>query len=176
MPASIPASSASPHPARGAAIGIDLGTTYSCVGVYRDGAVHILPDEDGNRTQPSYVAYTATERLVGVSAKRQAHLNPTNTIFDSKRLIGRRFDDPATQSDLAGWPFSVVASPSNTPLIMCTHRGTVRTFQPEEVAATILTRMKQIAQHNLNEPVTDAVITVPAYFSDAQRQALRTQV
>ena len=162
-----------PQPPRGAAIGIDLGTTYSCVGVYRDGRVDILADEDGNRTQPSYVAYTATERLVGVAAKRQAHINPTNTIFDSKRLIGRRFDDPTTQTDITGWPFSVVASPNNTPLIMCQHRGAVRTFQPEEIAATILTRMKQIAQLHLSSPVTDAVITVPAYFSDAQRQATK---
>ena len=163
-----------PSPPRGAAIGIDLGTTYSCVGLYRNGAVHILADEDGNRTQPSYVAYTATERLVGTAAKRQAHLNPANTIFDSKRLIGRRFDDPTTQADLASWPFSVVASPTNTPLIMCQHRGQVRTFQPEEVAATILARMKQIAQlHTGDVPVTDAVITVPAYFSDAQRQATK---
>ena len=168
----LPAPSSPPRQ-RGAAIGIDLGTTYSCVGVYRDGAVQILPDEDGNRTQPSYVAYTATERLVGAAAKRQAHLNPTNTIFDSKRLIGRRFDDAATQSDIAGWPFSVVASPANTPLIMCQHRGAVRTLQPEEVAATILARMKSIAQLHIAQPVTDAVITVPAYFSDAQRQATK---
>ena len=169
----LPAPSPTPDRTRGAAIGIDLGTTYSCVGVYRNGCVQILADEDGNRTQPSYVAYTASERLVGVAAKRQAHLNPTNTIFDSKRLIGRRFDDPTTQADIAGWPFTVVASPANTPLVMCQHRGQVRTFQPEEIAATILTRMRAIAQLHIDEPVTDAVITVPAYFSDAQRQATK---
>ena len=164
-------------PDDGYAIGIDLGTTYSCVGVWLDGRVQIIPTCDGDRTFPSYVAFTPTSLLTGHAAKQQAHLNPHNTVFDSKRLIGRRLDDPLTQRDLSTWPFSVVPTPSSppphTPSIMVTHRGHVHTYTPEQISSFILSSLKSQAEAFLHHPVTSAVITVPAYFSDAQRAATR---
>ena len=158
----------------GYAIGIDLGTTYSCVGVWQDDRVQIIPTADGARTFPSYVAFTSTSLLTGHAAKQQAHLNPANTVFDSKRLIGRRFDDPITQADIATWPFSVVpASSSPSPLIMVQHRGSVQTYTAEQVSSFVLAALKAQAEAFLHGPVTDAVITVPAYFSDAQRAATK---
>ncbi|KAL3231232.1 hypothetical protein MRX96_023295 [Rhipicephalus microplus] len=154
------------------AIGIDLGTTYSCAGVYRQGKVEIIANEQGNRTTPSYVAFTDHERLIGEAAKNQAALNPTNTVFDAKRLIGRNFDDPALQNDMKHWPFRVIGE-GNKPRIQVTFRGQVKVFCPEEISSMILYKMKESAEAYLGKPVTKAVITVPAYFNDSQRQATK---
>jgi L1 cell adhesion molecule like protein len=155
------------------AIGIDLGTTYSCVGVWHNNTVEILVNDQGNRTTPSYVAFTDTERLVGGSAKTQASQNPENTVFDAKRLIGRAFSSPEVQRDKSQWPFKVVDNGQDQPLIEVTYKGEVRRFTPEEISAAILGKMKDIAESFLNQPVTQAVITVPAYFNDSQRQATK---
>ena len=154
------------------AIGIDLGTTYSCVGWWRDNRCEIIANDQGNRTTPSYVSFTETERLVGDGAKNQGSLNPENTIFDAKRLIGRKFDDPAVQADIDHFPFKVI-SDNNKPKIQATYKGELKTFQPEEISSMVLTKMKEIAESYIGEEVTDAVITVPAYFNDSQRQATK---
>eukprot|EP00455_Lapot_gusevi_P035731 TRINITY_DN395_c0_g1_i5.p1 TRINITY_DN395_c0_g1~~TRINITY_DN395_c0_g1_i5.p1 ORF type:complete len:672 (-),score=337.66 TRINITY_DN395_c0_g1_i5:174-2189(-) len=157
----------------GPVVGIDLGTTYSCVGIYKNGQVEIIPNDQGNRITPSMVAFTETgERLVGDAAKNQATLNPVNTIFDSKRLIGRRFDDPIVQKDMKLWPFKVVSKDSR-PAISVTAQGETKTYMAEEISAMILTKMKQIAEAYLGQDVKFAVVTVPAYFNDAQRQATK---
>lgn len=155
------------------AIGIDLGTTYSCVGVYRNGNVDIIANEQGNRTTPSYVAFTENERLIGDAAKSQANANYKNTIFDAKRLIGKRMDDLNVQSDLKHFPFCVESGPSHKPTIKVEYKGETKTFQPEEISSMVLGKMKQIAEGFLGEEVKDAVITVPAYFNDSQRQATK---
>lgn len=155
------------------AVGIDLGTTYSCVSVWRNGAPEILPDESGQRVQPSYVAFTADQRLIGEAAVNQVAMNPTNTIFDTKRLIGREFSDPTLQADLEFWPFIVKGDEHDRPYIEAEYKGVVQQFRPEEISAAILGRLKQVAEHNLGAPVTKAVITVPAYFNDSQRQATK---
>jgi L1 cell adhesion molecule like protein len=154
------------------AIGIDLGTTYSCVAVVRNSNVEIIANDQGNRTTPSYVAFTNTERLVGESAKNQASMNPINTIFDSKRLIGRKYDEPTVQSDIKLWPFTV-KNDNNKPLISAEYKNEQKSFKPEEISAMILTKMKETAEAYLNEKVTDAVITVPAYFNNEQRQSTK---
>ena len=154
------------------AIGIDLGTTYSCVGIWQNGRVEIIANECGNRTTPSYVAFTPTERLVGDAAKSQIIHNPRNTIFDAKRLIGRNFSDPIIQSDQKHWPFKIVDINSK-PNFEVEYENTTRTFSPEEISASILSKMKQIASAYVGSDITDAVITVPAYFNDAQRQATK---
>lgn len=154
------------------AIGIDLGTTYSCVAVFRQGRVEIIANEQGNRTTPSYVAFTEHERLIGEAAKNQAALNPTNTVFDAKRLIGRHFHDPALQNDMKQWPFKVI-SEGNEPRIQVTFRGKTKTLHPEEISAMVLTKMKESAEAFLGSPISKAVITVPAYFNDSQRQATK---
>jgi heat shock 70kDa protein 1/2/6/8 len=154
------------------AIGIDLGTTYSCVGWWKDNRCEIIANDQGNRTTPSYVSFTETERLIGDGAKNQSSMNPENTIFDSKRLIGRKFDDPAVQSDIKNFPFTVV-SEDNKPKIQATYKGELKTFQPEEISSMVLTKMKEVAEAYIGEKVTDAVITVPAYFNDSQRQATK---
>jgi len=156
-----------------ATIGIDLGTTYSCVGVWKDGSVEIITNEQGERTTPSYVAFTSDERLVGTSAKNQAALNPENTIFDAKRLIGRKFNDQSVKSDKILWPFRVIEEGDNIPAIEVQYKGETKTFHAEEISAMILTKMKEIAEAYLGKPVEHAVITVPAYFNDAQRQATK---
>jgi len=157
---------------KGPIIGIDLGTTYSCVGIYQNGRVEILANDQGHRITPSYVAFTEEERLVGDAAKNQAPSNPKNTIFDIKRLIGRRYDEPAVQKDLKHFPFAVV-SKDNKPFVKVNVKGTEKTFSPEEISAMILQKMKNIAESYLGKSVGHAVVTVPAYFSDAQRQATK---
>lgn len=154
------------------AIGIDLGTTYSCVGVWQNDRVEIIANDQGNRTTPSYVAFTDTERIIGDGAKNQASQNPKNTVFDAKRLIGRKFSDKQTQSDMKFFPFSVVDK-NDKPYISVESRGEKREFLPEEISSMVLVKMKEIAESYLGTKVTDAVITVPAYFNDAQRAATR---
>lgn len=155
------------------AIGIDLGTTYSAVGVFQSGGkVEILANSQGNRTTPSYVAFTDTERLVGDAAKNQCALNPSNTVFDAKRLIGRKFDDPAVQDDIRHWPFKVVSHEDKC-RIVANYKGEEKHYYPEEISSMILADMKLIAENYLGEEVKDAVVTVPAYFNDAQRQATK---
>ena len=156
-----------------ATIGIDLGTTYSCVGVWKDSSVEIIANEQGDRTTPSYVAFTPDERLVGTSAKNQAALNPKNTVFDAKRLIGRKFNDQSVKSDTTLWPFKVIEEGDNIPAIEVQYKGETKTFHAEEISAMVLTKMKEIAETYLGKPVEHAVITVPAYFNDAQRQATK---
>ena len=154
------------------AIGIDLGTTYSCVGVWQNGRVEIIANDQGNRTTPSYVAYTAEERLIGDSAKSQASSNPSNTVFDAKRLIGRKFDDHVVQAEKKLWPFAVV-DVGGKPKIQVEWKGEKQQFLPEEISAAVLQKMKATAEAYLGEPVKDAVVTVPAYFNDSQRQATK---
>ncbi|XP_070496164.1 heat shock 70 kDa protein cognate 4 [Chironomus tepperi] len=158
--------------AKAPAVGIDLGTTYSCVGVFQHGKVEIIANDQGNRTTPSYVAFTDTERLIGDAAKNQVAMNPTNTIFDAKRLIGRKFDDPAVQSDMKHWPFEVISA-EGKPKIQVMYKDEAKNFFPEEISSMVLTKMKETAEAYLGKTVTNAVITVPAYFNDSQRQATK---
>ncbi|EFJ11785.1 hypothetical protein SELMODRAFT_125427 [Selaginella moellendorffii] len=155
------------------AVGIDLGTTYSCVGVWQHDRVEIIANDQGNRTTPSYVAFTDTERLIGDAAKNQVALNPSNTVFDAKRLIGRKFSDPSVQADMKLWPFKVIAGPSDKPMIVVTYKNEQKQFSAEEISSMVLTKMKEIAEVFVGKSVKDAVVTVPAYFNDSQRQATK---
>tara|TARA_Y100000816_G_scaffold117395_1_gene82310 strand:- start:891 stop:2804 length:1914 start_codon:yes stop_codon:yes gene_type:complete len=154
-------------------IGIDLGTTYSCVGVWQNDRIEIIANDQGNRTTPSYVAFTDTERLIGDSAKNQCAMNPSNTVFDAKRLIGRKFSDKDAQDDIKHFPFNVEADKDDKPLIKVMKGGEEMKFHPEQISSMVLERMKEIAEAYLGDKVTDAVITVPAYFNDSQRQATK---
>lgn len=158
----------------GTVIGIDLGTTYSCVGVVKNGRVEIIANDQGNRITPSYVAFTSEgERLIGDAAKNQLTSNPENTVFDAKRLIGREFKDSSVQHDMKYWPFKVVDKNSKPHIKIDTGADSGKLFAPEEISAMVLTKMKDIAEAYLGKKVTHAVITVPAYFNDAQRQATK---
>jgi L1 cell adhesion molecule like protein len=159
--------------AQAPAIGIDLGTTYSCVGVWVHDRVEIIPNDQGNRTTPSYVAFTDTERLIGDAAKNQVAMNPKNTVFDAKRLIGRKFSDAVVRQDREHWPFSVKAGSDDKPLIEVSFKGETKTFMPEEISAMVLTKMRETAEAYLGKDARRAVVTVPAYFNDSQRQATK---
>jgi len=156
----------------GTTIGIDLGTTYSCVGVFKNGRVEIIANDQGNRITPSYVAFTEGERLVGDAAKNQATINPENTVFDVKRLIGRKYTDKSVQADKKLVPYEIV-SDNGKPAIEVIVGGETQKFAPEEVSAMILGKMKTTAETFLGKEIKDAVVTVPAYFNDAQRQATK---
>ncbi|KAA0153286.1 hypothetical protein FNF27_02724 [Cafeteria roenbergensis] len=156
----------------GTTIGIDLGTTYSCVGVYKNGRVEIIPNDQGNRITPSYVAWADGERLVGDAAKNQATLNPSNTVFDVKRMIGRKFTDKTVQADMKLWPYKVV-SKAGRPYVDVEVGSERKQFAPEEISAMVLGKMRETAETFLGKSVQNAVVTVPAYFNDAQRQATK---
>merc|ERR1712127_271135 len=155
------------------AVGIDLGTTYSCVGVYQNDKVEIIPNDQGHRTTPSYVAFTNTERLIGDAAKNQVARNAENSVFDAKRLIGRKYAEPVVQKDVKLWPFTVESGPEDKPLIVIKFKGETKKFHPEQISAMVLEKMKQVAEAYIGKPVNDAVVTVPAYFNDSQRQATK---
>merc|ERR1719379_3392218 len=157
----------------GPCIGIDLGTTYSCVGYFQNDRVEIIANDQGNRTTPSYVAFTDSERLIGDSAKNQVAMNPRNTVFDAKRLIGRKFSDSSVQSDAKLFPYKIVSGTGEKPLIEVQFKGETKQFSSEEISSMILVKMKEIAESYLGKTVNDAVVTVPAYFNDSPRQATK---
>ncbi|KAL8785466.1 MAG: hypothetical protein Q9195_008609 [Heterodermia aff. obscurata] len=154
------------------AIGIDLGTTYSCVANYEGANVEIIANEQGSFTTPSFVSFTDEERLIGEAAKNQAAMNPANTIFDIKRLIGRRFDDQTVKKDIESWPFKVVDQGGN-PMVQVEYLKETKTFSPQEISSMVLMKMKEVAETKLGKKVKKAVITVPAYFNDNQRQSTK---
>jgi len=154
-------------------IGIDLGTTYSCVAVYKNNNVEIIANAGGNRTTPSWVSFNDTERLIGDAAKSSSSSNPTNTIYDIKRLMGRKFSDPIAQQEIKNFPYKVIADENDRCKVEVTYKGEVKHFSPEEISAMILSYLKETAEAYLGQTVTKAVVTVPAYFNDAQRQATK---
>jgi heat shock protein 1/8 len=162
-----------PQEVTGQSVGIDLGTTYSCVGVWQHDRVEIIANDQGNRTTPSYVAFTDTERLIGDAAKNQVAMNAHNTVFDAKRLIGRKFSDPVVQGDIKHWPFKVIPGPGDKPKIVVQFKGESKQFSAEEISSMVLTKMKEVAEAYIGKEVKNAVVTVPAYFNDSQRQATK---
>jgi len=162
-----------PESIKGPSVGIDLGTTYSCVGIWKDDRVEIIANDQGNRTTPSFVAFSDSERMIGDAAKNQCAMNPKNTIFDAKRLIGRKFSDSTTQSDIKHFPFKVSQIGDDKPLITVSYKGEDKTFAPEEISSMVLLKMKETAESYLGEEVPNAVITVPAYFNDSQRASTK---
>ncbi|KAL2759709.1 hypothetical protein ACRALDRAFT_2023846 [Sodiomyces alcalophilus JCM 7366] len=156
----------------GPAVGIDLGTTYSCVASFSHDRVDIIANDQGNRTTPSFVAFTDSERLIGDAAKNQVAMNPHNTVFDAKRLIGRKFSDPEVQSDMKHFPFKIIDKDTK-PIMEVEFKGETKQFSPEEISAMVLTKMRESAEAYLGTTVNNAVITVPAYFNDSQRQATK---
>ena len=154
------------------AIGIDLGTTYSCVGIWQNDHVEIIANDQGNRTTPSYVSFTNDERLIGDAAKNMASSNTSNTVFDAKRLIGKKFLDSSVQSDMKHFSFDVI-NKDGKPFISVEFKGEKKVFSPEEISSMVLVKMKEVAEAYLGSPVTEAVVTVPAYFNDSQRQATK---
>ncbi|CAP71040.1 uncharacterized protein PODANS_6_4100 [Podospora anserina S mat+] len=154
------------------AVGIDLGTTYSCVGVFREDRCEIIANDQGNRTTPSFVAFTDTERLIGDAAKNQVAMNPINTVFDAKRLIGRKFTDAEVQADMKHFPFKIIER-GGKPVIQVEFKGETKVFTPEEISSMVLTKMRETAEAYLGGTVNNAVVTVPAYFNDSQRQATK---
>eukprot|EP00183_Erythrolobus_madagascarensis_P006930 CAMPEP_0185844266 /NCGR_PEP_ID=MMETSP1354-20130828/482_1 /TAXON_ID=708628 /ORGANISM="Erythrolobus madagascarensis, Strain CCMP3276" /LENGTH=659 /DNA_ID=CAMNT_0028543897 /DNA_START=25 /DNA_END=2004 /DNA_ORIENTATION=- len=159
--------------AQGPAVGIDLGTTYSCVGIWQNDRVEIIANDQGNRTTPSYVAFTDTERLIGDAAKNQVAMNPHNTVFDAKRMIGLRFDSPSVQADIKHFPFKVKGAEDNKPKIEVMYKNEKKLFMPEEISAMVLGKMKEIAESYIGKEVKNAVVTVPARFNDSQRLATK---
>jgi len=157
----------------GESIGNDLGTTYSCVGVWQNDREEIIANDQGNRTTPSFVAFTEADRLVGDAAKSQAAMNANNTVFDAKRLIGRKFSDADVQFDMKHWPFTVTAGTRGTPIIEVEYKGEKKQFKAEEISSMVLAKMREIAESYLGKEVKNAVVTVPAYFNDSQRQATK---
>ena len=157
----------------GTCVGIDLGTTYSCVGVWQHGQVEIISSDQGYRTTPSYVAFTESERLIGEAAKSQTAMNPENTIFDAKRMIGRKFSDTVVQNDLKTLPFKVTSGQQGRPQFNVNYKGEEKKYYPEEISSMVLTKLKETAESYLGTTVDSAVITVPAYFNDAQRNATK---
>merc|ERR1712149_77549 len=149
------------------------GTTYSCGGIWQNDRVEIIANDQGNRTTPSYVAFTDTERLIGDAAKNQCAMNPINTIFDAKRLIGRKYTDPVVQSDMKHWPFKVISGDGDIPRIQVQYKGEEKTFSAEEISSMVLIKMKETAEAFVGKDVKDVVVTVPAYFNDSQRQATK---
>ena len=154
-------------------IGIDLGTTYSCVAIWRNGQVEIIANSQGNRTTPSWVSFRDDERLIGDAAKATSTSNPENTINDIKRFMGRKFSDPIVQEEIKRVPYKVVRSEGDRIKVEVTYKGEVKQFSPEEISAMILSNMKETAESFLGHKVTKAVVTVPAYFNDSQRQATK---
>merc|ERR1712164_177399 len=157
----------------GPAVGIDLGTTYSCVGIWQNDRVEIIANDQGNRTTPSHVAFTDTERLIGDAAKNQCAMNPNNTVFDAKRLIGRKYTDPVVQSDMKHWPFTLKSGDGDIPRIQVQYKGEEKTFSAEEISSMVLIKMKETAEAFVGKDIKDVVVTVPAYFNDSQRQATK---
>ena len=156
------------------AIGIDLGTTHSCVAVWKNNKVVVIPNDEGERTTPSVVSFTNNELLIGKAAKNQIIRNIQNTVYDAKRLIGRLFDDKIVQDDMKHWPFKVVKCPkTGKPKIQVNYLNEVKTFYPEEISSMVLQKLKQTAKDYLGQEAVDAVVSVPAYFNDSQRQATK---
>ena len=155
------------------AIGIDLGTVNSCVGVFVNGKIEIIANDQGNRTTPSMIAFNETERLTGDSARNQASSNSKNTVYDAKRLIGRKFSDQVVKDEITNLSYTVKKGADDKPLIEVQYKGEVKDFSPEEISSMILVKMKEIAEAYIGNDVKQAVITVPAYFNDAQRQATK---
>ena len=154
-------------------IGIDLGTTYSCVGIWRNKKIELIPNSYASKKTPSFVAFTETNRVIGDAAKNQASKNLENTVFNTKRLIGRKYDDPIVQNNIKSWPFKVVKGPDNRLQISVTYKKNEKLFYAEEISAMILSEIKETAESYIGKPIKNAVITVPAYFNDSQRQATK---